>query len=592
MIKLIVQGALVYLLITSLLKKSSDVIEVAVDEGDVASVDPETGKPAESTQRVQATASRNAWRLGQPFDVRVYLSRESVPLRGDVLLANSTNDSNVQLAWHKEQLSYGDWSQEVETRVDVALDEWLRSNGTLFAHVFCCKAKAPWPASASRVSVCLQSISAVIEYRSPVKVSAKKSLLDGAEDDIGVEATTNDGDDVVADERWVPFFKPNVSVAMVVDQTVYSVSSLPAQLRATMHFTKRGMYVPVVYVNDFWLMSDEYVSVNASTPSPLSLSVSFAPISMMRWQMYSQLDQSFRTQADFMGTKSSELDEVKRMLKETNPWLLGLTMAVSLLHMVFDMLAFKNDISYWRDRKTTEGLSVRSIFLNTGSQVVIFLYLLDNDTSWMVVASAGVGCLIEMWKIKKVCNVTRISSFPFVRFDEKMSSSATRRHDETAMRYLSYVLYPLVIGYGVYTLLYEEHKGWYSWLLSTLTGAVYTFGFIAMTPQLFLNYKLKSVKHLPWRVFTYKALNTFIDDLFAFIIKMPALHRIACLRDDIIFFAYLYQRWIYRHNLQRPSEFDPPERWEAYNRQQALLEDSEKDSKSSDDSRKEGKKLK
>lgn len=29
----------------------------------------------------------------------------------------------------------------------------------------------------------------------------------------------------------------------------------------------------------------------------------------------------------------------------------------------------------------------------------------------------------------------------------------------------------------------------------------------------------------------YKALNTFIDDMFAFIIKMPTLHRLACFRD-------------------------------------------------------------
>ncbi len=62
-----------------------------------------------------------------------------------------------------------------------------------------------------------------------------------------------------------------------------------------------------------------------------------------------------------------------------------------------------------------------------------------------------------------------------------------------------------------------------------------------MCPQLYLNYKLKSVAHLPWRMLTYKALNTFIDDLFAFIIKMPTLHRLSVFRDDIIFFIYLYQ---------------------------------------------------
>lgn len=61
----------------------------------------------------------------------------------------------------------------------------------------------------------------------------------------------------------------------------------------------------------------------------------------------------------------------------------------------------------------------------------------------------------------------------------------------------------------------------------SLSGAVYMFGFLQMTPQLFINYKLKSVAHLPWRVFVYKALNTFIDDMFAFIIKMPTLHRLS-----------------------------------------------------------------
>eukprot|EP00954_Amorphochlora_amoebiformis_P009316 724921-Amorphochlora_amoeboformis.AAC.1 len=42
-----------------------------------------------------------------------------------------------------------------------------------------------------------------------------------------------------------------------------------------------------------------------------------------------------------------------------------------------------------------------------------------------------------------------------------------------------------------------------------------------MTPQIFINYKLKSVAHLPWRPLMYKAFNTFVDDAFAWIIEMP-----------------------------------------------------------------------
>ena len=54
-----------------------------------------------------------------------------------------------------------------------------------------------------------------------------------------------------------------------------------------------------------------------------------------------------------------------------------------------------------------------------------------------------------------------------------------------------------------------------------------------MTPQLFITYKLKSVAHLPWpwRMLTYKALNTFIDDMSAFVIRIPLLYQIGCFRD-------------------------------------------------------------
>lgn len=36
---------------------------------------------------------------------------------------------------------------------------------------------------------------------------------------------------------------------------------------------------------------------------------------------------------------------------------------------------------------------------------------------------------------------------------------------------------------------------------------------------------------------------------------MPWMYRIGCFRDDIIFFIYLYQRWIYRVDPKRVNEF-------------------------------------
>ena len=123
---------------------------------------------------------------------------------------------------------------------------------------------------------------------------------------------------------------------------------------------------------------------------------------------------------------------------------------------------------------------------------------------------------------------------PKLVFKVSYTETNTQNYDKLAFKYLSWVLFPLVFGYSIYSLIYWEHKGWYSWVLNMVYGFLLTFGlyklinkrqilklhfikgFIMMTPQLFINYKLKSVAHLPWRMMTYKALNTFIDDIFAF----------------------------------------------------------------------------
>ena len=110
-----------------------------------------------------------------------------------------------------------------------------------------------------------------------------------------------------------------------------------------------------------------------------------------------------------MEANEETVEEMRRMFAETSPWLLGLTALVSMLHTLFDMLAFKNDISFWKNNKSMKGLSFKSMTLNLFFQTVIFLYLADNDTSYMILVSSGVGLAIEGWKCTKA-----IKSISFV----------------------------------------------------------------------------------------------------------------------------------------------------------------------------------
>lgn len=74
--------------------------------------------------------------------------------------------------------------------------------------------------------------------------------------------------------------------------------------------------------------------------------------------------------------------------------------------------------------------------------------------------------------------VGRWGSVPVLVFKDKQSygQNKTKEYDEQATRYLSYLLFPLVGGYAVWSLVYQTHKSWYSWVVTSLTGAVYTFG--------------------------------------------------------------------------------------------------------------------
>lgn len=59
-------------------------------------------------------------------------------------------------------------------------------------------------------------------------------------------------------------------------------------------------------------------------------------MSYFKFQMFAAMTNGFKEAAKQQGAGAgAELDEIKRMLTETNPWFLGLTALVSLLHVVW-----------------------------------------------------------------------------------------------------------------------------------------------------------------------------------------------------------------------------------------------------------------
>lgn len=507
-----------------------------------------------------STQISNLFHKGEHLDMWVYLSEQEH-------FKDFSNEG--ALVWHETNIPYAVWGPQGTRHLSFKYQpsEALKHNGTLFAHVFFARSGFPPDPNDPEfqpLSVFARTHS-VVTYLPKSKQDKRKSLLGNSKDsnvaDIELQVAEEDESDGKIDGpvEWVSYWKSNVTINLVDDFTRYQKNAIPPNIAPYLNIEpSTGNYYPTVFFNEFWLLRDKLIQIN-ETVTELPLHLEVGPISMTKWQLFLQIDQSFQIHRSYGSMLEGEADELKRVFLEGNPYLLAVTMVVSLLHSVFDFLAFKNDIQFWNKNKSMEGLSAKSVVVNFVCQLIVFLYLLDNETSWMILASSGIGCCIEFWKIGKAMHIEldRSGRIPMLRFRDRESyaKNKTKEYDDLAMKYLSYVLFLLVACFSIYSLMYERHKSWYSWILSSLTSCVYMFGFIMMCPQLFINYKLKSVAHLPWRQMTYKFLNTIIDDLFAFVIKMPMLHRLSVFRDDVIFLIYLYQRWIYPVDKKRVNEF-------------------------------------
>lgn len=183
------------------------------------------------------------------------------------------------------------------------------------------------------------------------------------------------------DQRKFPPFQPSAVHFLRICCSCFRRSS--SELAVTFPFSRlpsdvkfdavSGDYYPIVYFNDYWNLQKDYYPIN-DTLTTLPLRLSYCPISLWRWQLYAA--QNARSPWNFLpedtyeqsdedqdSVKVSERTSFHRWnirglrgkiytdlkcfffqvaLLETNPYLLGLTIVVSIVHSIFEFLAFKN----------------------------------------------------------------------------------------------------------------------------------------------------------------------------------------------------------------------------------------------------------
>ena len=399
-----------------------------------------------------------------------------------------------------------------EIHTSFSVPKAVQDNGTLWAHIFVGQSGAELdpasPAYDPAKAYWMQR--PLTQYLAKKKVRKTRNLL-------GTQNETVMGEEEVEEDKGptiASYYHPNFTLSFIPDPGVAQYGALNPAVKqffvldptnARDATGKNGFYYPVIYLNTFWQLRSHMQELNRTHPIPkLDMNVGLSTLANWQFSVMASMDEGMKDtarkaalgQAPAGGGDGSEMELIKETLLDTNPWLLGTTGVVSILHMIFELLAFKSDVGHWRKKKDNVGVSVRTILSNVVMQSIIFLYLLDNNdnTSWMILFGQGMGIAVEAWKITKTVNVRvrepaqgswAYGKLPYiVVFEDKHALSETEEkteeYDKIAFKYMGIVAVPLLLAYAVYSLIYDTHKSWYSFTITTLVGSVYAYGFLMM----------------------------------------------------------------------------------------------------------------
>jgi Cleft lip and palate transmembrane protein 1 (CLPTM1) len=176
-----------------------------------------------------------------------------------------------------------------------------------------------------------------------------------------------------------PYWKPEVAIKYLIDEDSYpttlahvsGMELVRVQQKTKTHPTGLA-FLPALHVDEIGMTSDKYIPIN-ETVSSLPLRISFdrsdmkdphhlhattataGGISPARWRLLTHLSKSFESQRE-LGFEQSDIDDLRRLIADTNVALLGITVLASALHLLFEFLTFKNEVSFWQNNSDLTGL--------------------------------------------------------------------------------------------------------------------------------------------------------------------------------------------------------------------------------------------
>lgn len=131
--------------------------------------------------------------------------------------------------------------------------------------------------------------------------------------------------------------------------------------------------------------------------------------------------------------------------------------------------------------------------------LTIFLKLDFSSSTLFIFA---IFLCFNLWKLSKVLviiwplqnnNGDLKNRVPKIVFKEPYKASPTGEHDAKGFNYMLISLLAIIVAYSCYSLIWEEHSGWFGWMHTVYSHIVLYLWPISMVPQIYVNYKFKTV---------------------------------------------------------------------------------------------------
>lgn len=287
------------------------------------------------------------WPSDSSIDISIYVTPSVV--------VPSFKSSASVLVLQEKNFTIGNYSDTREVDTTIKVPKQVQQNGTLFAHFFMARTGHQLDPAAKDYNTAdsVHFLRPLNQYHPKKKAKKLKNLLASSDEE-------QEEEDDTPSVQTVSYYHPNFTISMIPDSGSQRFGQMHPAVRQYVQLErtgardlsgKNGWYYPIAFLNTFWQLKTHMTELNSTVETvPLRFTLN----NMANWQfsILTSIDEGSKQnakQAAYGGSvpgggDGSEWEMIKEILLDTNIYLLGTTGVVTILHMVFETLAFKSDI--------------------------------------------------------------------------------------------------------------------------------------------------------------------------------------------------------------------------------------------------------